>query len=235
MYNKSKWTLVVIVLFFILSCSGSSGSGGGGGGDDAVSVNTLDGTADVPIGSTFAYTFSEAVDSATVTSSTFFIVSMPQQGGGDEPQGADAIVRKTEYDDTICNADNALTASVGYTAADLQATLDPESDLSYNTSYAICLTTGITYASGSAFEGFMALFNTEALQCDNSSITTYSYMMAFQSCDPDEDCSDPRNHMLYLAGSNDGASWSLIEEFESISGSVPGLVFYNDYLYIFHT
>jgi len=72
-------------------------------------------------------------------------------------------------------------------------------------------------------------------QCDNSLIATYNYLMAFQSCDPDLDCNDPSNHMVYLAGSNDGASWSMIEEFEPIQGSVPALLFYNDFLYVFHT
>ncbi|HPQ82104.1 MAG TPA: hypothetical protein PLZ86_10365, partial [bacterium] len=85
------------------------------------------------------------------------------------------------------------------------------------------------------FEGFMAVFNTEALQCDNTSVETYSYLMAFQSCDPALDCTNPMNHMVYLAGSDDGASWTLIDDFEPISGSVPGLVFYDDYLYVFHT
>ena len=74
----------------------------------------------------------------------------------------------------------------------------------------------------------------DVAQCDPSSVTTYKYLMTFQACSGDE-CDDPRNHTIYLAGSDDGLSWSMIEEFETLPGSVPDLVFYNNSLYIFHT
>lgn len=80
----------------------------------------------------------------------------------------------------------------------------------------------------------LALVSCNVVPCDNSGITAYDYMMAFQSCSGD-DCSDPRNHMIYLAGSDDGISWTLIDDFEPVSGSVPDLVYYNNFLYIFHT
>jgi hypothetical protein len=73
-----------------------------------------------------------------------------------------------------------------------------------------------------------------ATECDPSSITVYKYLMTFQACSGDV-CNDPRNHTVYLAGSDDGINWSLIEEFEPIPGSVPDLIFYNNSLYIFHT
>jgi len=70
--------------------------------------------------------------------------------------------------------------------------------------------------------------------CDPSSITTFKYLMTFQACAGDE-CNTPQGHTVYLAGSDDGINWSLIEEFEPFPGSVPDLVFYNNELYIFHT
>jgi hypothetical protein len=73
----------------------------------------------------------------------------------------------------------------------------------------------------------------EPTLCDNSSITTYTYLMAFQGCM--EECNIPVNHTVYLAGSDDGADWTLISAFEPLAGSVPGLAFYNDFLYVFHT
>lgn len=73
----------------------------------------------------------------------------------------------------------------------------------------------------------------ESNLCDNSAITGRNYLLAFHSCATD--CTTPTNHVIYLAGSDDGVSWTLIEAFEPRSGSVPDLVFYNDYLYLFHT
>lgn len=75
--------------------------------------------------------------------------------------------------------------------------------------------------------------DSDAELCDNSGITTYEYLMAFHACS--ESCTSPANHIIYLAGSDDGTAWTLIEEFEPRSGSVPDVVFYNNYLYIFHT
>jgi len=70
--------------------------------------------------------------------------------------------------------------------------------------------------------------------CDPSSVTTYKYLMTFQAC-TSEECNNPQNHMVYLAGSDDGVTWSMIDELEPFAGSVPALVFYNNSLYIFHT
>lgn len=69
------------------------------------------------------------------------------------------------------------------------------------------------------------------LSCHNSAITTYTYMMAFHQCETS--CNMPQNHTVYLAGSNDGIAWSLIEEFAGFGGSVPALAFYGDFLYVF--
>lgn len=68
--------------------------------------------------------------------------------------------------------------------------------------------------------------------CDNSGVTAYSYLIAFHACA--SNCSDPRNHTIYMAGSNDGIDWTLISEFEGKAGSVPDIVFFDDFLYLFH-
>jgi hypothetical protein len=57
--------------------------------------------------------------------------------------------------------------------------------------------------------------------------------MAFHACSTD--CTNTANHVVYLAGSNEGQDWTLITVFEPRSGSVPDLVFFNDFLYVFHT
>ncbi|HJM83061.1 MAG TPA: hypothetical protein QF720_05665 [Nitrospinota bacterium] len=67
-------------------------------------------------------------------------------------------------------------------------------------------------------------------------VGSYKFMMTFHSCDTAAvDCSNPKNHEVQLAGSDDGVSWSLLDEFTSIAGSVPDIVSYNDLLYLFHT
>lgn len=62
---------------------------------------------------------------------------------------------------------------------------------------------------------------------------TYTYLMAFHVHTPET--SQPQYHRIYLAGSQDGLSWTLIDGFSPLSGSVPELVYYNDNLYLFHT
>jgi hypothetical protein len=70
----------------------------------------------------------------------------------------------------------------------------------------------------------------------SSPISQHSYLMAFHMCNQNTTtCSDPANHMIYLASSDDGLAWSLITEFTPRSGSVPDLVAYQNYLYVFHT
>lgn len=75
--------------------------------------------------------------------------------------------------------------------------------------------------------------NNSSNLCDNSGVTSYTYLMAFHTC-TSSTCGDATKHVIYLAGSNDGISWTLIPQFSGISGSVPDLIFYNDFLYIFH-
>lgn len=72
--------------------------------------------------------------------------------------------------------------------------------------------------------------------CDSTGITSYTYLMAFHGCDTaTATCTDPSNHKTYLAGSHDGTTWTQISAYTSISGSVPDIVYYNKYLYLFHT
>jgi hypothetical protein len=72
----------------------------------------------------------------------------------------------------------------------------------------------------------------EVSTCDASTVDTSNYIMAFHACEKD-DCDDPDSHVMYLAKSDDGSDWSIIEEFDTLSGSVPELIYYNNYLYLF--
>jgi len=67
--------------------------------------------------------------------------------------------------------------------------------------------------------------------CDSTSIDAANYLMSFHSCS--NNCSDPTNHTVQLAKSDDGIAWLLVEEFTSFDGSVPDLIYYKNYLYVF--
>lgn len=216
------------VLLLCLAAIVGCGGGGGSPTSTPVSVNTLDGETGIPLASTFQYTFAQAVTASTVTTSTFFLVPLaaPTQ---------QTMNAKASYDANVCVSTNAIAATVSCTGT-TACTLTPTAALTAGTDYAACVSPEIQYASGTAFEGFLAIFQAQATQCDNSAISSYSYLMAFMWCtDVNDSCNDPRNHNVSLAGSNDGVSWSLISEFTSIPGSVPDVFFYNDFLYVIHT
>lgn len=68
----------------------------------------------------------------------------------------------------------------------------------------------------------------------NPSQITGAYLMAFHACDSAiANCRDPRNHIVYLAQSNDGAKWSLVPSWTPFPGSVPDVIRRDDTLYIF--
>jgi len=112
----------------------------------------------------------------------------------------------------------------------------------FTTGMVICLLTGVFCSHALFWEQQDKVIKSgkrigeekDITECDPSSITKFTYLMTFHGCAGDE-CNDPMNHMIYIAGSDDGVTWSRIEEFEPISGSVPDIIFYNNSLYIFHT
>lgn len=61
-----------------------------------------------------------------------------------------------------------------------------------------------------------------------------SMLMAFHACDSaSADCDDPRNHQVYLATSDDGANWSVIDGWVPYQGSVPDVIERSGELYIY--
>jgi hypothetical protein len=139
-------TFAIMILAFAAACGG----GGGATPDERLSVNTLNGQTGIPVDSTFKYNFNQTINPSTVTQSTFFISPAPAAG---------ALVVKDAFDDTICNPDNAVNASVVCNST-IECELDPAADLEENTRYAACLSDDILYATGTNFEGFMAVFTT---------------------------------------------------------------------------
>ena len=60
------------------------------------------------------------------------------------------------------------------------------------------------------------------------------FLMAFNTC-LSQGC-PPSTHTIHLAYSDDGLRWSLVEDFGlDHAGSVPDIVFFDGFLYLFHT
>lgn len=165
--------LGIVVLFttiFSLTTLGCGGSGNTTTGETnetlGLSINSLDGTTDVPIDSKFTYTFAEAVETSTTTENSFFIQKIT---GG-------AAKVKAAFDPAVCNIANSLNAAIDC-SSDTICTLTPSENLDYGSNYAICLTGTINYHAGDAFEGFMAQFTTEteSNSADDGDITLPTY------------------------------------------------------------
>ena len=84
----------------------------------------------------------------------------------------------------------------------------------------VCLTAGSASAisdwqTGTSYEDLIAGGNATASSVNSSPSTdpgiSGAYLLAFHACDPDvSDCSDPRNHRVYLAQSDDGVNWGVV-------------------------
>ena len=122
--------------------------------------------------------------------------------------------------------------------------------------FALYVTTGgsimrATSSDGIAFENFSAITihdeSEEREYADPSiipwpwsetectSLTQhYDYLFTYHYCDSG-DCTQPTNHMVGLAGSDNGVDFYPLEEFEAFAGSVPDIIFHDDALVLMHT
>lgn len=107
----------------------------------------------------------------------------------------------------------------------------------------VCLTAGSASAiskwqTGTSYEDLIAGGNATASSVNYSPSTdpgiSGAYLLAFHVCDPEvSDCSDPRNHNVYLAQSDDGANWSVVPGWETYKGSVPDVIRRGETLYVY--
>ncbi|NRA97677.1 MAG: hypothetical protein HRU14_15890 [Planctomycetes bacterium] len=86
-------------------------------------------------------------------------------------------------------------------------------------------------------KGFMAFLATYGvlLMCAGLRAQTGGgYLMSFHSCDPAvAPCTGPSSHVVRLATSPDGASWTMVSGLAPSQGSVPDVVRRGDTLYVF--
>ena len=64
-----------------------------------------------------------------------------------------------------------------------------------------------------------------------------AYLMAYHTCSSSSSCSDPANHTVQLAESNNGSTWTSVPGYNTISksGSVPDVITRGDKLYLYST
>ena len=164
---RNKWLLLLFLLLLapaFHSCGGSSATSPGGGdtpvtptnpSTEPIAIEFLNGKANIATDSTFKATFASAVDSTTVTTSTFFIVKT-------ETALANISPFKATADVNVCNSANKLPASVEVPADLLSAILTPTSALDAATTYTVCLI-NVKLANGSSVTNYSATFMTTVI------------------------------------------------------------------------
>ncbi len=155
-----KKIVPVALFFFFMSC-GTGPALEEKTGSNA-SVNVATGSVDVDINSGFTLEFSVAANTASVTSSTFFVVpTIVADTSAD-------IATKAAINTSICDPANALSGSITPSTPGSCVTsysLTPDSPLGYETEYALCVTSGISFCNPNVngfFSGMMETFTTVA-------------------------------------------------------------------------
>ena len=64
--------------------------------------------------------------------------------------------------------------------------------------------------------------------------TSYQYLFTYHYCDSG-DCSEPTNHMVGLAGTDNGTDFYPITGFDTFAGSVPDIILHDDAVYMMFT
>jgi hypothetical protein len=64
--------------------------------------------------------------------------------------------------------------------------------------------------------------------------TSFQYLFAYHYCDSG-DCSQPTNHMVGLAGTDNGTDFYPITGFETFAGSVPDIIFHDGAVFMMFT
>ena len=127
------------------------------------SVNVASGAVDVDVNSGFTLTFSVAANTASVNSSTFFVVPTIAAS-----VSVESVSAKATIDTTICNPANALTGTITPSTSGSCVTTytsNPDSPLGYETDYALCVTSGVSFCNPNVngfFAGLMENFTTVA-------------------------------------------------------------------------
>jgi hypothetical protein len=178
-----RFVFLLILSISLYACGGSGGGNHNDNDDDTaepVDLSGIDGETGVAVDSTFTYTFDDPVDTSTVTESTFFITRVTADNSFMSSKAAGVV------DDAVCVSESAVDADVSC-ADETTCSVDPSDDLEGDAEYAACITSGVAYADGSSFEGYMASFGTE--EVDDLSCTSNADCVeheGYPTCDTGE-------------------------------------------------
>lgn len=94
------------------------------------------------------------------------------------------------------------------------------------------------FLSGIALSMLFNRSNTQISSTQSAAVkaaVTQKYLMTFHACkkSSSKNCSDPKNHKIYLAQSDDGQSWKRIKGWKAFKGSVPDVIRRDDTLYLY--
>lgn len=116
---------------------------------DSAVLSLTKATDDVSVSSPITLTFTEPLTVSTVTTDTLYL-TLPDQS---------STAPTTEFNATICDTANKVTATVACSST-TACTITPAANLYFGTKYGLCVTNGITYASGIIYRGSTRLFTT---------------------------------------------------------------------------
>lgn len=84
------------------------------------------------------------------------------------------------------------------------------------------------------YSGFFLIISVFSVDAAEPYALNAKYIMAFHACNTAATtCSDPRNHRVYVAQSDEGITWSLLSGYTSYSGSVPDIIRRGNTLYVY--
>lgn len=153
--------------------------------ENAISVRDLQGADDIDPGAVFLFSFTEPVDTETVTERSFYLLESALPGPeGSMPPDAPGGSRRGDMggnplDNDFFDPDYAVAASVAC-SSDTDCTLTPDEPLQYNMRYTVCLTPDITFASGQSMMPAIAVFTTATLQ--GAFTEPYPETLGFKVC-----------------------------------------------------
>jgi hypothetical protein len=151
MIKKISFVTILFTTLLQLSCATGPSIGITG----TATANVATGAVDVGVDQSFTVSFSAAVKTETVTTSSFFVVPVIEAEA--------SIIKFVTFDSAICDVDQAVDAAVTCETS-TECTLSPSEELIAETDYAICLSSAIQFLDSDTygyFEGLMESFTTE--------------------------------------------------------------------------
>ena len=177
------------------------------------SVNVAAGAVDIDVNTGFTLEFSVAANATSVNTSTFFVVPAVTASISSE-----SISAKTAINTSICNPANAITGTITPSTAGSCATnytLNPSSSLDYETEYALCVTSGISFCNPNVngfFSGLMETFTTVAegtTYTVGGTITGLSGTVVLQNNASDDLTITENGNFTFSTAKTDGAEYDV--------------------------